>query len=199
MVALEPLSMSLPAGEAVALLGRNGAGKTTALRIVSTLVAPSSGTVLVFDEDASRSPCAVRAMLGVSLCSERSFYWRLTSRHNLTFFARLNGVRGARASGQIVRLAAELDIERFLDRPVRALSRGALARLSFARACLGRPALFLLDEPFASVDERGRHLMLRALRRRLEDGAAAVIATHDRLVAEACERVTVLSPGRSLC
>jgi len=190
---LGELSAEVVRGQIAALVGHNGSGKTTALRIVATLVRPSSGRALVFGRDVVTEPAFVRRMIGVSLGAGRSFYWRLSALQNLTFFARLRGLRRAQASDEIARLAAELDVERYLLRSVRGLSRGTLARLSVARALLGDPALLVLDEPFASVDGRSRELMWRALERRARAGRAVILATHDDEVRQMCSPVVELS------
>ncbi len=95
---LRALTLRVGPGEVAALVGANGSGKTTALRIVATLVEPSAGRAFVCGLDTSREPGAVRRRIGLSLGSGRSFYWRLTARQNLTFFARLAhmGGRGMR-------------------------------------------------------------------------------------------------------
>jgi ABC-2 type transport system ATP-binding protein len=195
--ALEGVTTSVAPGQLAALVGPNGAGKTTALRIIATLVSPSSGRGSVFGHDILTERSAVRRLTGVSLGAGRSFYQRLTARHNLVFFARLVGVRAGAVAREVRRLAAELDLERFLPRPARSLSRGALARLSVARACLGEPPLLLLDEPFASVDGRARELLWSALERRAGSGAAVVMATHDAEVAGRCGVVVEIDGGRS--
>jgi ABC-type multidrug transport system ATPase subunit len=179
-------------GQVGALVGPNGCGKTTALRIVATLVRPTSGRALVFGRDVSTEASAVRSMIGVSLGGGRSFYWRLSASHNLVFFARLRGVTRGAITGEIRRLAAELDVERYLVRPVRSLSRGTLARLSVARACLGDPRMLILDEPFASVDARSRRLIWNAIERRARAGRAVVLATHDDRVRARCAPVLEL-------
>ncbi len=121
---------------------------------------------------------------------------RLSAAHNLSFFARLKGICSSCIASEIPRLAAELDIERFLPRPARSLSRGALARLSVARACLGEPRLLVLDEPFASVDDHARELLWNALERRARSGRSVVLATHDLSIAARCDRVVELGGGR---
>jgi ABC-2 type transport system ATP-binding protein len=194
--ALAWVSASVAEGQLAALVGPNGAGKTTALRIIATLVLPSSGLGLVFGRDVVTEQSAVRRSIGVSLGTGRSFYWRLSAGHNLAFFARLKGIRSGRIAAEITRVAAELDLERFLARPARSLSRGALARLSVARACLGEPRLLVLDEPFAAVDERARELLWGALERRARVGRSVVLATHDRTVASRCDYVIELGGGR---
>lgn len=194
--ALAGVTTSVAPGQVAALVGPNGVGKTTTLRILATLVRPSSGCGFVFGRDVVTERSAVRSLIGVSLGTGRSFYWRLSALHNLAFFARLKGVRADRIAAEIRRLAAELDLERFLARPARSLSRGALARLSVARACMGEPRLLVLDEPFASVDERGRELLWAALERRARSGRSVVLATHDRSVATRSDLVVELGRGK---
>lgn len=195
--ALAGVSACVAPGQLAALVGPNGAGKTTALRIIATLVRPSSGMGFVFGRDVVTEQSAVRRSIGVSLGTGRSFYLRLSARHNLAFFARLKGIRSGHIAPEVTRLAAELDLERFLDRPARSLSRGVLARLSVARACLGEPRLLVLDEPFASVDERARELLWDALERRARTGRSVLLATHDRAVASRCDLVVELGGGRT--
>jgi ABC-2 type transport system ATP-binding protein len=178
VVGLEPLTLTLGAGESVALAGPNGAGKTTALRIAATLVEPTSGVARVCGHDVVRAAGAARASIGVSLGGARSFYWRLSARRNLAFFAALAGLPPGGRERVISALASELGLERLLALPARRLSRGALARLGVARALLASPLLVILDEPFASVDEAGRRLILEALARRTEAGSAVLIASH---------------------
>lgn len=189
IIALEPLSLSVGRGEAVALVGPNGVGKSTALRILATLVEPSAGCAIVLGHDVTRQPSAVRRRVGVSLGSTRSFYWRLTARHNLGFFGRLHGVARPRLSRQIEEIAQALGIPDVLDIPVRRLSRGTLARLAVGRTLLGDPDLILLDEPFVAVDPTGRGLIWDLLGERLRRGAAVLLATHNGALATQCSRV----------
>jgi ABC-type Na+ transport system ATPase subunit NatA len=191
-VGLREVSAVVERGQIAALVGRNGSGKTTALRIAATLVRPTSGRALVYGRDVVREHDRVRGLLGVSIGSGRSFYWRLSAHHNLAFFGRLQGLRRARIAAEISRVAAELDLERYLDRPVRGLSQGTLARLSVARACLGEPELLLLDEPCASVDVRSRELLWGALERRVAAGHAVLLATHEEWVSRRCAPVVEL-------
>ena len=193
VVALEPLTLSVDRGEAVALVGPNGVGKSTALKIFATLVEPSAGVALVLGHDVVHEAPAVRRLIGVSLGSTRSFYWRLTARHNLAFFGRLRGLAGAELRDAIQEGASALGILSALDAPARRLSRGTLARLAVARAVLGNPALVLLDEPFAAVDSIGRDLIWRVLRDRCGRGAAVIMATHDEVQARRCDHVIELN------
>jgi ABC-type multidrug transport system ATPase subunit len=194
--ALAPLTLTVERGEVVALTGPNGVGKSTALRIVATLVEPSRGHVTVCGYDAELDPHAVRRAIGVSLGSNRSFYWRISARHNLSFFARLQGVPSRGIPSEIERLSDATGLAPFLDVPVRGLSRGSLARLAFARALLGDPDVLVLDEPFTSVDAFGRELMGKMLRRRAAEGRSALIATHGSRAGALCDRTVLLGNGR---
>jgi len=132
--------------------------------------------------------------MGVALNFERSFYWRLTARRNLLFTGRLVGLPGPRLARDVEAALDEMGLARWSGSPARKLSRGALARLSLARALLGDPDLLILDEPLVSVDSAGRGRGMDALRRRLDHGAGLILATHDPAVAEWCDRVVTLSP-----
>lgn len=189
---LRPLTLDVSSGESVALVGPNGSGKTTALKIAATLVEPTSGTALVFGRSVAREPGAARAAIGASFSSSRSFYWRLSAEHNLSFFAATQGL-GVRESRRRIReLADELDLVDHLRTPARRLSMGTLARLAIARALLHEPPLLLLDEPFASLDSRSCELVWGALSRRLAEGVAVLMASHDRAHILNCGRAVAV-------
>jgi len=176
-------------GEAVALAGANGSGKTTALRIAAALVEPTGGRVLVCGRDAAREPAAARRDVGASFGSGRSFYWRLTARQNLMFFGRLAGLAGGELRERVQAVALELEVERFLDTPARRLSRGTLARLSVARALVRAPRVLLLDEPLASLDARGREAVARAVGGAAALGVAVLLTVQEGGDAGWCGRV----------
>jgi len=194
--ALAPLSLVVGPGEIAALVGPNGSGKTTALKIVATLVEPTGGHATVAGRDVVSEPRYVRRAIGVSLGTTRSFYWRLTARHNLAFFATLEAVPRRRIPLAIDSVADELGLGAYLSVPARRLSRGALARLSVARAMISGPRILVLDEPFASVDTDGRALLRRAFARRTARGGTVLLATHDPAEAACCDSVVRLDGGR---
>jgi ABC-2 type transport system ATP-binding protein len=185
---LPALSLRVDAGEAVALVGPNGSGKTTAIKIAATLVEPTTGEVSVLGRDAASDPRSVRSSIGVSLASSRSFYWRLSAEHNLLFFAAAQGVRRRAGQARVRELAAELGLSRYLRVPARRLSKGTVARLALARALVHEPDLLLLDEPFASLDDEGCDLAWCALERRLARGSSALVASHDTSQIGRCGR-----------
>ena len=193
--ALRALTMRVVRGGSAALVGPNGSGKTTALKIAAALVEPSSGSASVSGHDVVREPGAVRGIVGASFGSQRSFYWRITARQNLLFFALLKGVSIGRSRGHVEDVAEELALGDVLDVPARMLSRGSLGRLAVARALLGRPRVLILDEPFAALDMLAQELVWDAVGRRLSAGSALLVATHSLEVASRCDEVIRLRAG----
>jgi heme ABC exporter ATP-binding subunit CcmA len=191
--AVTGVTCAIGAGESVLLLGHNGAGKTTFLRLCATLLSPSEGRVRVGGLDAGAHGIAVRRQIAV-LGHESFLYPDLSAHENLVFYARLYGLADARAQ-------VEAQIDRFAlrgwaHRPVRTLSRGMLQRCALARVLLHGPRLLLLDEPFTGLDVAARELLGEQLRRAHARGAAVVMSTHDvGLGVALCQRALVLSRG----
>jgi ABC-type multidrug transport system ATPase subunit len=173
---IESLSLTVEAGERVALRGPNGSGKTTVLRCVAGTVAPTRGSISVAGYSAGS--VGARRLIGASLSQERSFYLRLSGHANLLCFARLRFESEAEAVEHVGALEQELAIEGFASRWAGTYSAGMLQQLAFARALLGEPALLLLDEPTRSLDEGAVERFWQALDRR--PNAAVLVATHSR-------------------
>ena len=173
---IESLSLTVEAGQRVALRGPNGSGKTTVLRCVAGTVAPSRGRISVGGHAAGT--LGARRLLGASLSQERSFYLRLSGHMNLLCFARLRCESDDEAAEQVRALERELEIAPFASQPASTYSAGMLQQLSFARALLADPALLLLDEPTRSLDDAATERLWAALDRRRD--AAVLLATHDR-------------------
>jgi len=194
--ALRGLGFSVPAGEVFGLLGPNGGGKTTLFRIVSTLMRPTSGAVLVFGDDVTRQPERVRRRMGVVFQSP-ALDVRLTVLENLRHQGHLYGLRGrplaARIAGALERVGLD-DRARDL---VSTLSGGLQRRTELAKALLHQPELLVLDEPTTGLDPGARRDVWRhllALRDR--DGATVVLTTHLMDEAARCDRVGIIHEGR---
>jgi ABC-2 type transport system ATP-binding protein len=196
VVALENVSLEVPAGTVHGLMGPNGSGKSTLLRILATLLLPTVGEAFVFGSDVTASPVSTRRSVGFSTGEERSFYWRLTGRQNLEFYAAL--YRIAEVSGRIEAVLDSFALKDVADRPVSTYSQGMLRRLGLARALLHEPPILLLDEPARSLDRDSRdhlHQILRELR--VKRGTSVLLATHDLEEASVlCDAVSVLRRGR---
>ncbi len=178
--ALRALDVSIHRGEILGLLGTNGAGKTTLLKILATLILPTSGRVTVEGYDVAGQADQVKGIIGFGTSEERSFYWRLTGRQNLEFFAAFQGLSADATRGRIQQLREQLGMEA-LDRTFGVYSTGMRHRLAIARALLRQPRILLLDEPTRSLDP----LAAGELRRLIQDtlvgqmGCTVVLATHN--------------------
>lgn len=195
-VALRGIDLEVPWGGIVALLGPNGAGKSTLLRILGTTVLPDQGRALVAGHDVVADSAAVRRCLGLVLGEERSWYWRLSGRENLQFFAALHGLRRNAARARVTELLADVGLMEAADRRFDRYSSGMRARLSLARALLREPPVLLLDEPTRTLDPMAASSFRQEVRRQAEAGRAVLFATHDLHEAAAvASRVVVMAGG----
>jgi ABC-2 type transport system ATP-binding protein len=198
VVALEDVSLSVERGHMVGLLGPNGAGKTTLLKICSTLVLPDRGRVVVDGCAVGRDDEEIKARIGLVTSQERSFYWRLTGRENLLFFAALCGFTGVRARRRIDELTRLLHVT-YADRRFDEYSAGMRQRFALMRGLLADPPLLLFDEPFQNLDFTAA-TELKAFCRDIlvnKQGKTLLYATHQvAQAAELCERFIILDKGR---
>jgi osmoprotectant transport system ATP-binding protein len=198
--ALDGLTLEVPAGGTLVLLGTSGSGKTTALKLLNRLVVPDSGRVVVLGRDAAEwDPIELRKHVGW-VVQEGALFPHMSVGENVSLVPRL---RGASEREQAERARATLELvglppDRFAALPPRELSGGERQRVGVARALAGEPALLLMDEPFGALDPITRLALQRefvAWQRRL--GTAVLFVTHD--VAEALrlgDRVAVMDRGR---
>ncbi|MGH7334114.1 MAG: heme ABC exporter ATP-binding protein CcmA [Candidatus Rokuibacteriota bacterium] len=191
---LDGVSLDVHPGEALALLGANGAGKTTLLRIVATLVRPSGGAVLVAGHDCVKEAERVRREVGY-VAHGSHLYEDLTAAENLRFWTELTGNPVAREA--ILGALATVELETVADDKVRTFSAGMQRRLSLARLLLVPPRVLLLDEPFASLDQRAAKWLEEHLLARKAGGAGIVMSTHSfGRELDVADRVAVLAEGR---
>lgn len=187
------LNLSISVGEMVALRGSNGAGKSTLLKCLAGALRPNSGEVCWFGNSA-RCSLADRRRLGFA-GHESGLYAELTARENLVFAGRMYGV--ARTHQRAKELLAVAGLEPFADRLVGRLSQGLRQRLAIARAVVHEPQLILLDEPFASLDARGRDWLERLFHDWRRAGRAVCFASHDsRDSQNLADRFVLLDEGR---
>lgn len=197
--ALRGVTFEVQEGEAVALLGANGAGKSTILRILATLLIPTRGQVFVSGHDTAKDPRAVRRKLGYHAGSDQGFYPRLTGRQNLLFFGQLNHLTRAQAQNRIAELGEKFRLTDALDQQVRTLSSGTTQRLSLARALLHKPTVLLLDEPTRSLDAIAAAEFRRFLSTEVLRGArtSLLFASHALSeIEQLAHRVAVIHQGQ---
>jgi ABC-2 type transport system ATP-binding protein len=196
--ALRGVDLRVAEGEIFGLLGPNGAGKTTLLKILSCLVLPDAGEALVGGRATTREN-EVKRKIGLVHSDERSFYWRLSARENLRFFARLYDVPGPAVEDRIETLLRRVDMDEAADRPFSEYSSGMKQRISIARALLHDPPILLMDEPTRSLDPASslalREFIFHELSRK--EGKTILLATHNLREAEVlADRIAILVRGR---
>jgi ABC-2 type transport system ATP-binding protein len=193
--AVDGLDLRVPAGGSVALVGRNGAGKSTTLRVLGGVLPPSSGTVWVGGVDAAREPRRAREVVGY--CPDvGGLIPRATPWEHLQLAARLRGMSPGweeRATDLLTRF----DLAGAADRITSGFSHGMGRRLSVLLAAFHEPAVLLLDEPFDGVDPLGVEATLEEVRRARMRGAAVLVSTHLLpLAVTACDEAVVLRAGQ---
>ena len=197
VTAVADISLAVPQGELFGLLGPNGAGKTTLTKMLCTLIVPSSGRGLVVGHELADT-LAIRAAVGLVVSDERSFFWRLSARRNLSFFAAMHGLHGRSAADRVDEVLADVDLLDVAERRFSNFSSGMRQRLAIARSLLHRPQLLFLDEPSRSLDptatSRLHELLLRLM---AGQGLTIFLITHDLAEAEKlCDRVALVHHGR---
>jgi ABC-2 type transport system ATP-binding protein len=201
VTALQDVDLEVARGEFFGLLGPNGAGKTTLFKVLSTLVEPDGGDVLVHGRRVTEDAAHVRRLVTPVIADERSLRWRLSARENLLLYAHLYGVSPPRISKRIDHLLDVVGLADTGTRMVGAFSTGMRQRLAIARALLAEPDVLLLDEPTRSLDPLAAKSLRTFLREEVATrrGTTILLATH--LAEEAfdlCDRVGVLHKGRLL-
>ena len=195
IVAVEGLDLTLARGEIFGLLGPNGSGKTTTIRMLSGLMTPSSGSAEVAGIDVVRAPEAVRRRIGY-MSQRFGLYEDLTVRENLAFYGGLYGLTGAGGKARLLAVLREHGLEARADQLAGTLSGGWKQRLALACATAHRPVLVFLDEPTAGVDPAARRSFWDRIHARAAEGLAVLVTTHYMDEAEQCDRLALLSRGR---
>lgn len=196
-LALTNISLSLKTGWVLALLGPNGSGKTTLLKLISTLLLPDGGRVIIHGRDTRTDGARVRREVGFAVAAERSFMPRLTARENLDFFAALDDVPRCLRRQQISELLERTNLLHAADTLVMKFSSGMYQRLAIARALLKKPSILLLDEPTRSIDPVGAEGFYDLIRVLRNEGHTMAIATHS--FDEACrlgDEMVILDQGK---
>ncbi|MEZ5247564.1 MAG: ABC transporter ATP-binding protein [Acidimicrobiales bacterium] len=196
VVGLDGVDLRVEAGEVVGIIGPNGAGKSTLIRSITGLLIPTSGSIHIDGALVTGDDQRSRSKFGLSLPNERSFYWRLTGRQNLHFFATMAGLEPHAADDRVEKAMVTHGLAH-RDKAVFGYSSGMLAQLGIARATLHDPPLVVLDEPTRSLDPIAGRELCHQIRGLAERGTAVVMASHrlDEVVL-ACDRAVALIHGR---
>lgn len=189
---LRGVTLNVDRGEAVGLLGANGSGKSTILRVLGTLLTPNAGTATLNGLDVVRDASAVRGHVGY-LAHTPGLYEDLTARENLKFAADMLGLPQSAVDSSLDRVG----LGPMAKSRVRGFSAGMQRRLALARLIMRSPKILLLDEPYSNLDEAGVGLMNSVIDDIIRSGGAALLALHELAPARAIlDRTLTLADGR---
>jgi ABC-2 type transport system ATP-binding protein len=198
VTAVDDVSLRVERGEVYGILGANGGGKSTLIRLVSTLLTLDSGRIEVFGHDVTRDEMAVKRLIN-RVSVDAAFFKKLSPYENLVYAARLYGLPAREARHEAERILGRLGIARTrLGEPLEQMSRGMQQKVAIARAILTSPTLLLLDEPTTGLDPRSKldvQVFIEDLREHHD--ATVLLTTHDLAEADRlCDRLAILDRGQ---
>lgn len=193
--AVDGVSFEAKPGEIFGLLGVNGAGKTTMLRILSTVLVPTSGRAEVAGFDVVEHPEKVRALIGF-MSTSTALYGRLTATEMLAYFGALYGLTAAQQRERLKYVIEKLDIGSFADRLCDKLSTGQKQRVSIARTILHDPPVLFFDEPTAGLDVVSSQTVMEFIEEARDNGKTVIFSTHIMSEVERlCNHIAVIHDG----
>jgi len=197
-VAVDRVSFNVGPGEIFGLLGANGAGKTTVLRILSTVLRPTSGTVRVRGYDVVTQPAQVRSRIGF-VSNNTAIYDRMTAKEMVEFFGKLHGLTSEQLSQRIETLFDQLRMNDFKDCPGSKMSTGMKQKVSIARALVHDPPVLVFDEATLGLDVMVARNLLAVVRSLRDAGKCLIFSTHIMSEVERlCDRIAIMHDGRIL-
>jgi ABC-2 type transport system ATP-binding protein len=195
--AVRGISFEVRPGELFGLLGPNGAGKTTTIKMLITLLLPTSGTARVMGFDVVRDTTAVRQRIGYVFGGDRGLYDRVSGVDNLRYFAELYGVEPSEQKRRIAALLELVGLTGRENEKVEGYSRGMRQRLHIARGLLHDPEVIFMDEPSIGLDPVGARELRQTVRSLVDAGKTVLLTTHYMFEADAlCDRIAVINAGR---
>lgn len=196
-IALHELNLSVPSGSVFGLLGPNGSGKTTTMRILSTLLTPTSGEARVLGFDCVKEASKVRRRIGLILGGERGLYGRLTGIENLRYFAVLNHLSREQTQKRVKETIELVGLTEAGNRPVEQYSRGMRQRLHIARGILSDPDIIFMDEPTIGLDPEGSQELRMLVHKLVDRGKTILLTTHYMTEADdLSDQIVIINKGR---
>lgn len=195
--AVRGISFSVNQGEIFGLLGQNGAGKTTTIKMLITLLAPTSGTCKVLGHDCFGQEKQIRPRINFIFGGEYGVYRRLSARDNLRYFANLYRLHPAERERRIEEILELVDLKDRADDLQETYSKGMTQRLQIARGLINNPEVIFMDEPTVGLDPVGARMLRDIIRKLKEEGKTVVLTTHYLPEAEElCDRMVILNKGQ---
>ena len=194
--ALKDVSFEVNDSEIVGLLGENGAGKSTLLRIISTMLSPTSGNVIVNNHSILDDPQNVRKNIGILFGSEVGLYERLTARENLEYFAKLNGMPDSEITERVNHLVEKFSFADYADKQVGTFSKGMKQKVAVARSIVHNPSVMLFDEPDSGLDFKAAKIIFDFMELCREEGKSIIFSSHSmENIKNYSDRMVVIHKG----
>jgi sodium transport system ATP-binding protein len=198
LIAVDDLSFRADAGEIVVLLGVNGAGKTTVMRMLSTVLSPTSGSATICGYNLLDKPQEIRSRLGF-LSGDTGLYRRLTARELITYFGRLYDMPRSMINERIKMMVSMLDMSQFIDKRIDSLSTGMRQKVSISRSIIHDPPVMILDEATAGLDILTAKNIINFIHSCRSTGKCVLFSTHIMREAERiADRIVMIHEGRLL-
>lgn len=195
--AVNGVDLQIQRGEIFGLLGPNGAGKSTTIRMLCTLLEPTSGTARVNGFDVVKQANDVRRNLGTVLAGERSIYWKLSGRENLEYFAALYHIPQPIAKKRVEELIERIELKDRANELVEKYSTGMRQRIAIAKALLARPPILLLDEPTLGLDPQAARNLRELIAQLKQEGHTILLTTHYMEEADQLsDRIGIIDTGK---
>ena len=197
VTAVSDISFHVGKGEVFGLLGENGAGKTTTLRLLATMLQPTSGTAVMAGHDLVREPEKVRRCIGILFGGESGLYDRLTAAENIAYFGRLNNMGEAALRERIRELTKIFNMEEYISRRAGKFSKGMQQKVAFARSIVHNPDIMLFDEPTSGLDVSATRNVHEFIINCREEGKTIILSSHSMSeVEKLCDRIGIIHKGR---
>ncbi|MET3559103.1 ABC-2 type transport system ATP-binding protein [Streptococcus rupicaprae] len=195
--AVKEVSFDVKRGEIFGLLGQNGAGKSTIIKILSTMLLPTSGQVSILGYDVFKDEAKIRERINFVFGGERSLYYRLTAEDNLFYFADLYKISRKEQRPLVSELLDLVGLGKVANRRVETFSKGMKQRLQIARALLNDPEIIFLDEPSIGLDPVGAMELRQLIKEMAARGKTVLLTTHYMAEAEElCDRIAIINKGQ---
>ncbi|MCY9384366.1 sodium ABC transporter ATP-binding protein NatA [Bacillus inaquosorum] len=194
--AVRDVSLTIQKGEVVGILGENGAGKTTMLRMIAALLEPSQGTITVAGFDTVKQPAEVKKRIGVLFGGETGLYDRMTAKENLQYFGRLYGLNRHEIKARIEGLSKRFGMRDYMNRRVGGFSKGMRQKVAIARALIHDPDIILFDEPTTGLDITSSNIFREFIQQLKREQKTILFSSHIMEEVQAlCDSVIMIHSG----
>lgn len=196
--AVDDLSLTVEDGEIVGFIGPNGAGKTTTIKMMTGILKPDAGTVLINDYDMSKQPLEAKLVIGY-IADSPDMFLRLTGLEFINFMADIYRIPAEGRKERIISLVERFDLEHALDKPMQSYSHGMRQKMMVTAALVHNPEVWILDEPLTGLDPKSAFALKNMMREHADAGNSVLFSTHVLEVAEKlCDKVIIIAHGRPL-